>query len=99
MVNSITPGNPIDGWGIFSLNTLQRLRERVDDPPTNLKHYDFISSFAAIYHHLFSLSSGEPGALEARRYLLDRLDCDIVFSHEFLSPSATKAAYEQVYRA
>ena len=58
VVNSITPGNPTDAWGLFSLNTLQRLRERVDDPPANLKHYDFISSFATIYHHLFSLKVG-----------------------------------------
>ena len=58
VVNSITPGNPTDAWSIFSLNTLQRLRERVDDSPTNLEHYDFISSFANIYHHLFSLKVG-----------------------------------------
>ncbi len=59
VVNSITPGNPTDAWGLFSLNTLKRLSERVDNPPTNLEHYDFISSFANIYHHLFSLKAGK----------------------------------------
>ena len=58
VVNSVTPDNPTDAWGLFSLNTLRRLSEKIDNPPTGLKHYDFISSFANIYHHLFSLKAG-----------------------------------------
>ena len=44
VVNSITSGNPTGAWGLFSLNTLRCLSERVDDPPTSLERYDFISS-------------------------------------------------------
>lgn len=50
--------DPVTAWNRFSLNTLQRLREHLDDPPSSALQNDFITSFAYIYHRLFVLKVG-----------------------------------------
>lgn len=58
VVNSTNPHHPADAWGLFSLNTLQRLREQIDNPPANNDKHDFITPFASIYRYLFSQKVG-----------------------------------------
>jgi SAM-dependent methyltransferase len=57
VVHSITPHDPVNAWGIFSLNTLQRLREHMDKHtlhnPTST-----IGACATIYRRLFELKVG-----------------------------------------
>jgi Methyltransferase domain len=58
VVNSIKPRDPVGAWGIFSLNTLQRFRDYLEDtsweyPPTT------IGACATVYRRLFSLKVGE----------------------------------------
>jgi hypothetical protein len=57
VVHSIKPYDPVDAWGIFSLNTLQRLREHLDEHhlqnPTST-----IGACATIYRRLFELKVG-----------------------------------------
>ena len=55
--NSIKRHDPVDAWGIFSLNTLQRLREHIDEhtlqnPSSN------IGACATVYRRLFALKVG-----------------------------------------
>lgn len=57
VVNSTNPRDPASAWGIFSLNTLQRLREQIDSPPSEAKQ-DFITPFAHIYRYLFTQKVG-----------------------------------------
>ncbi|MEO8971774.1 MAG: class I SAM-dependent methyltransferase [Ktedonobacteraceae bacterium] len=57
IVTSIKPHDPVSAWGIFSLNTLQRIREYLSEntaqyPPTT------IGASATIYRRLFSLKVG-----------------------------------------
>lgn len=57
IVTSIKPRDPVDAWGIFSLNTFQRFREYLAEnamqyPPTT------IGASATIYRRLFSLKMG-----------------------------------------
>ena len=58
VVNSINPKDPASAWGIFSLNTLERLREKLDNPSKNADKQDFITPFATIYHYLFAHKVG-----------------------------------------
>ena len=58
IVISISPHNPIDAWNIFSLNTLQRLREKLNDLSSSAGEEDFITPFAHIYHRLLELKVG-----------------------------------------
>jgi hypothetical protein len=53
-VHSIKPHDPVDAWGIFSLNTLQRLREYLDED-TLQNPTSTIRACATIYHRLFAL--------------------------------------------
>jgi len=57
VVNSTNPRNPASAWGIFSLNTLQLLREQIDNPPDQEKQ-DFITPFAHIYRYLLTQKVG-----------------------------------------
>ena len=57
VVHSIKPHDRVGAWGIFSLNTLQRFRDYLDEttrqyPPTT------IGACATIYRRLFSLKVG-----------------------------------------
>lgn len=57
VVQSMKPRDPVGAWGMFSLNTLQRFREYLDDdtlqyPPTT------IGACATVYRRLFSLRLG-----------------------------------------
>jgi len=58
VVNSINPKDPASAWGIFSLNTLARLRERLDNPSRGTDKQDFITPFANIYQYLFAHKVG-----------------------------------------
>jgi SAM-dependent methyltransferase len=57
VVHSIKPRDPVDAWGIFSLNTLQRLREHIDEH-TLQKPTSTIGACATIYRRLFELKVG-----------------------------------------
>ncbi len=57
MVISLSPHNPVEAWKLFSLNTLQRLREKLHDlSSSDIK--DFITPFAHIYRRLLQLKVG-----------------------------------------
>lgn len=59
VITSINPTNPAQAWGVFSINTLQRLRERLNNPSTcSESKDDNITSFASIYARLFSHKVG-----------------------------------------
>ena len=58
VVNSTNPHNPADAWGVFSINTLQLLREKIHNPPTELNEQSFITPFAHIYRYLFAQKAG-----------------------------------------
>ena len=52
VVNSIKPHDPVEAWGIFSLNTLQRFREYQDEnTPQNPS--TTIGACATVYRRLF----------------------------------------------
>src|SRR5262249_39453919 len=57
VVHSIKPYDPVNAWGIFSLNTLQRLREHINrqiqQNPTST-----IGACETIYCRLFELKVG-----------------------------------------
>ena len=57
VVHSITPHDPVNAWGIFSLNTLQRLREHLDEH-TQQNPSSTIGACAAVYRRLFALKVG-----------------------------------------
>ena len=54
VVNSIKPHDPVVAWGIFSLNTLQRLREHLDER-TQQNPASTIGACATVYRRLFAL--------------------------------------------
>ena len=58
VVNSTNPHHPADAWGLFSINTLQRLREQINSPQTSDNKQDFITPFASIYRYLLSQRVG-----------------------------------------
>src|SRR6266851_5682068 len=58
VVISIAPSNPVETWNLFSLNTLQRLREKLTDLSSSTDAEDFITPFAHIYHRLLQLKVG-----------------------------------------
>ncbi|HEU0002029.1 MAG TPA: class I SAM-dependent methyltransferase [Ktedonobacteraceae bacterium] len=58
VVTSIAPQNPVEAWNLFSLNTLQRLREKLNNLSSSPDGQDFISPFAHIYHRLLQLKIG-----------------------------------------
>ncbi|HEX9132693.1 MAG TPA: class I SAM-dependent methyltransferase [Ktedonobacteraceae bacterium] len=51
IVHSIKPHDPVDAWGIFTLNTLQRLREHMDE-------HTLQNPTSTIYRRLFELKVG-----------------------------------------
>jgi hypothetical protein len=57
VVHSIKPHDPVGAWGIFSLNTLQRLREHLDEN-TLQNPSSTIEACATVYQRLFSLKVG-----------------------------------------
>ena len=59
IVISVMPDNPVEAWNLFSLNTLQRLREKLDDVTSATGEKDFITPFAHIYHRLLELKVGK----------------------------------------
>lgn len=58
VVISISPHNPVEAWNLFSLNTLQCLREKLYDLSSSTDTEDFITPFAHIYHRLLQLKVG-----------------------------------------
>lgn len=58
VVISIAPQNPVEAWNLFSLNTRQRLREKLNDLSSSPDEQDFITPFAHIYHRLLQLKVG-----------------------------------------
>jgi 2-polyprenyl-3-methyl-5-hydroxy-6-metoxy-1,4-benzoquinol methylase len=52
------PHNPVEAWNLFSLNTLQRLREKLNSLSSSVDDDDFITPFAHIYHRLLQLKVG-----------------------------------------
>jgi 2-polyprenyl-3-methyl-5-hydroxy-6-metoxy-1,4-benzoquinol methylase len=58
VVISISPSNPVEAWNLFSLNTLCRLREKMQDLSSSTDAPDFITPFAHIYHRLLQLKVG-----------------------------------------
>jgi hypothetical protein len=57
VVNSITPHGPVDSWDIFSLNTLRRLLEHIDE--NSLQNpFSTIGARATVYRRLFALKVG-----------------------------------------
>lgn len=58
VVSSLAPHQPLDAWRAFLLNTLQRLRERMDDRLCGQDRRDTISAFASIYRWLLFLRVG-----------------------------------------
>ncbi len=58
VVNSFNPRDPVQAWGTFSINTLQRLREKLNGVASKTNEQDFIAPFAEIYRYLFSLKVG-----------------------------------------
>lgn len=58
IVISIVPHNPVEAWNLFSLNTLQRLREKLNNLLSSKGEEDFITPFAHIYHRLLQLKVG-----------------------------------------
>lgn len=58
VVISIAPHSPVEAWNLFSLNTLQRLREKLNDLSSSTGEEDFITPFAHIYHRLLQLKVG-----------------------------------------
>lgn len=58
VVISIAPHSPVEAWNLFSLNTLQRLREKLNDLSSSTGEKDFITPFAHIYHRLLQLKVG-----------------------------------------
>lgn len=59
IVISVMPDNPVEAWNLFSLNTLQRLREKLRDLKSAPDEKDFITPFAHIYHRLLELKVGK----------------------------------------
>jgi hypothetical protein len=57
VVYSIKPHDPVGTWGLFSLNTLQRLREYIDEH-TLQNPSSTIGACATIYRRLFELKVG-----------------------------------------
>jgi len=57
VVHSIKPHDLVGAWGIFSLNTLQRLRGHLDEN-TSQNPSSTIEACATIYRRLFSLKVG-----------------------------------------
>lgn len=57
VVISILPHNPVEAWNLFSLNTLQRLRKKMQNL-SSTDEEDFITPFARIYHRLLQLKVG-----------------------------------------
>jgi len=58
LVTSIMPYDPVEAWDIFSLNTLQRLREQLDEHAMSANQDTTIGACATVYRRLFSLKSG-----------------------------------------
>lgn len=58
VVNSIKPHDPVGAWGIFSLNTLRRFREYLDEPDVEYPPTT-IGACATIYRRLFLLKVGK----------------------------------------
>lgn len=58
VVNSIKPYDPVGAWGLFSLNTLKRFREYLDEPDMEYPPTT-IGACATIYRRLFSLKVGK----------------------------------------
>ncbi len=58
VVNSIKPHDPVGAWGIFSLNTLRRFREYLDEPDLEYP-LTTIGACATIYRRLFLLKVGK----------------------------------------
>ena len=59
IVISVMPDNPVEAWNLFSLNTLQHLREKLNDVTSATDEKDFITPFAHIYHRLLELKVGK----------------------------------------
>ena len=59
IVISVMPDNPVEAWNLFSLNTLQRLREKLNHLTSTTDEKDFITPFAHIYHRLLELKVGK----------------------------------------
>jgi hypothetical protein len=57
VVNSIKPHDPVGAWGMFSLNTLQRFRDYLDEDTSSYPSTT-IGACATIYRRLFSLKVG-----------------------------------------
>ncbi len=60
VVASICPGDPVAAWGFFSLNTLQRLRTKLDtsSPGAAADEGDLLLPFARMYRRLLALLVG-----------------------------------------
>src|SRR5450759_1720887 len=58
VVISIAHQSTLEAWNLFSLNTLQRLREKLNDLSSSTGEEDFITPFAHIYHRLLQLKVG-----------------------------------------
>jgi hypothetical protein len=57
VVNSIKPHDPVGAWGIFSLNTLRRLREHLNENILQ-NPSSTIGACATVYRRLFALKVG-----------------------------------------
>ncbi len=58
IVDSIDPYDIRGAWNLFSLNTFQRLREKISRRPEPLAQSRSIEAFAEIYRRLFTLRQG-----------------------------------------
>jgi len=58
VVHSVTPHDPVGAWNLFSMNTLHRLREQLDDTSSQADRQDTITASASVYRRLFSLKVG-----------------------------------------
>jgi SAM-dependent methyltransferase len=58
VVHSVMPYEPVKAWNLFSMNTLQRLREKLHDIPAEADLPNSINAFASVYRRLFSLKRG-----------------------------------------
>lgn len=58
VVISLSPAHPVEAWNLFALNTLQRLREKLQELSPSADRDDFITPFAHIYRRLLQLKVG-----------------------------------------
>jgi ubiquinone/menaquinone biosynthesis C-methylase UbiE len=58
VVHSVIPSDPVKAWNLFSLNTLQRLRQWLIDAPTQDDRQSTIGAAAMVYRRLLSLKVG-----------------------------------------